>query len=276
MKSKYFSVEVKPIITTQPSNFAANDVLFDWTRFEIPVGTARLISIVATVPGTDGAAANEIDKDIFFAKSIDGIEPPTLGNSNAAISNANAIAARPYMIAGGYFDASELGSLGGAFTSFNLYSGQLLCSGASTGLSHFNAHIVLEGERAEKTTFVSGGNTVYGTPGYQTIYMAAACRGAFNFGTGMLVDHPSGGGGVYASGTTSINLDGTAGDILVAPGDRLIAINDGAVMGEVEAVSDDGSHTTLTIKSPGLTQAVQDGDEIGLQNPITYRLGFEY
>lgn len=275
MKSKYFTVEVKPIITLQPTDFAANDVLFDWTRFEIPVGTAKLVSVVATVPGTDGTAANEIDKDIFFAKSIDGEAPPSLGTSNSAISNDKAIAARPYMIAGGYFDASELGSIGGAFTSFNLYSGQLLCGGASAANSMAPA-ILLEGERAEKTTYTSGGETVRGTTGYQTIYMAAGCRDAFNFGTGMLVDHPSGGGGVYASGTTSINLDGTAGDILVAPGDRLIAINDGAVMGEVEAVSDDGSHTTLTIKSPGLTQAVQDGDEIGLQNPITYRLGFEY
>ena len=122
---------------------------------------------------------------------------------------------------------------------------------------------------------MSGGNTVYGTPGYQTIYMAAACRGAFNFGTAMIVDHPSGGGGTYTSGTTSINLDGTAGDILVAPGDQLLALNDGAVLGTVSTVSDDGSHTTLTFDD-GLTMAVQDGDEIGLVHPITYRLGFEY
>jgi len=271
MRSKYFSVEVQPVITSQTVNYSANDVLFDWTRFEIPLGTARLVSIMATIPGTDGAAANELDADIYFAKSVDGVDPPTLGNSNTALSNTKAIAARPHMIGGGRWDGTELADLGGAFTSYNLYNGSLMTAGAA-GVTSKSAPILLEGERSELTTYVEDNETVRGTSGYQAIYMAASAQGVYNFGTAMLVDNGPG----YAEGSTSINLDGTAGDILVAPGDRLLALNDGAVLGYVEAVTDDGSHTTITIKSPGINMAIQDGDEIGLLYPITYRLGFEY
>ena len=41
---KYFTVEVKPTIAASKQNlgaFSANDVLFNWTEFDIPKGAAR-------------------------------------------------------------------------------------------------------------------------------------------------------------------------------------------------------------------------------------------
>tara|TARA_R110000765_G_scaffold158008_2_gene261501 strand:- start:477 stop:1292 length:816 start_codon:yes stop_codon:yes gene_type:complete len=271
MNSKYFQVTVKPIITSQLANFAADDLLYDWTRFEIPVGTARLVSVSAWIQGTDGAAANEIDADIYFAKSIDGVDPPSLGSSNAAITNTSAVRARPHMIASARWDATELADLGGAFTSFNFYTGELLAGGASA-VNSKSAPIILEGERAERTTYVAAGETVSGSTGYQTLYIAASAQGVFNFGTAMLIDN---GDGYAVDFEGDINLDGTAGTIIAAPGDFLIAGNDGAHLGVVKTISDDGSHTTLTIDG-GLDMGIQDGDEIVLRNPIVYVLGFEY
>ena len=46
MKDRYFSVEVKPTLPASKQHaaaFTAGDVLFDYTEFEIPKGTSRLI-----------------------------------------------------------------------------------------------------------------------------------------------------------------------------------------------------------------------------------------
>ena len=56
---------------------------------------------------------------------------------------------------------------------------------------------------------------------------------------------------------------------------ELIA-DDGALIGIVKSVSDDGSHTTITLKAPGLTAAIADGDEVCFRRPMTFRFGLEY
>ena len=46
MKSKYFTVEVKPTIAASKQALAAftdGDLLFDWTSFQIPRGPAKLV-----------------------------------------------------------------------------------------------------------------------------------------------------------------------------------------------------------------------------------------
>ena len=74
MNSKYFlTPKIKPNIDKLGNvAFAADDVLFDWTSFEIPKGTCSLKTVTVTVPGTNAVAANAaLDMDIYFAKSID-------------------------------------------------------------------------------------------------------------------------------------------------------------------------------------------------------------
>ena len=59
MINKYFTVEVKPIVQADDNGMsdesAANDdVLFDWTPFEVPKGSSRLLGATVRVAGTDG------------------------------------------------------------------------------------------------------------------------------------------------------------------------------------------------------------------------------
>ena len=57
--SKYFTVKVKPTITAslQTGVFTAGDVVWDWTSFEVPKGTNRIIGATLMVRGTNGTGA---------------------------------------------------------------------------------------------------------------------------------------------------------------------------------------------------------------------------
>ena len=73
--------------------FAANDLLFDWHRFEIPMGEACIKSFNIIMPGTNGDATggeNVLDFTFFIARSVNGAEPPSLGTGNAAVNAAAA------------------------------------------------------------------------------------------------------------------------------------------------------------------------------------------
>ena len=59
MNGRYHLATVRPKIDVLPNQaFAADDVLFDWTAFEVPRGGCALRSLSLIVPGTDGTAAN--------------------------------------------------------------------------------------------------------------------------------------------------------------------------------------------------------------------------
>lgn len=102
MKSKYFTVEVKPVMATVNAGlnaaFADGDVLFDWTSFEIPRGSAKLIGVTfeARPKGDSGATPNIFALELLFAKDkrVNGTltAPGTLGPLNAAPANSGVIA----------------------------------------------------------------------------------------------------------------------------------------------------------------------------------------
>ena len=82
------------------------------------------------------------------------------------------------------------------------------------------------------------------------------------------------GSGYTAGATATLNCDGTAGDILFAPGDELIAA-DGALIGKVKTISDDGSHTTVVLQD-NVTATLADDDEVCYRQPIVFNFGIEY
>ena len=95
--SKHFTVEIKPTIPGErqaagSAAYSDNDVLFDWEAFQIPKGAARLLSIAIIMRGKDGGAQESKDIDFFFAKTVDGVAPATLGNSNGTASAAPVVA----------------------------------------------------------------------------------------------------------------------------------------------------------------------------------------
>ena len=50
----------------QAAAFANEDILFDWSRFEIPMGEACIKNFNIIMPGTNGSAGNAVDF-VFFA-----------------------------------------------------------------------------------------------------------------------------------------------------------------------------------------------------------------
>jgi hypothetical protein len=81
----YFTVTVKPYIapTDQALGaFADNDVLFNWTEFDIPKGANKLIGAVALIRGTDGAAQSTAF-NFYIAKTINGSQPGNIGTVHA-------------------------------------------------------------------------------------------------------------------------------------------------------------------------------------------------
>ena len=94
MTGKYHLAKVKPPIDVLPNQaFGAGDVLFDWYAFEIPRGVCKLTTLNVIVPGTDTAAAAGIDMELFFATSVDGAPPPSLGDPNDAITKIKEVIA---------------------------------------------------------------------------------------------------------------------------------------------------------------------------------------
>ena len=90
MKSKYFTVEVKPTIPNvavgQHTAYADGDILFDWFSFEVPRGIAKLIGVTVEMrpKGNANADPNKFALELMFAKTKNNAAPITLGAVNSA------------------------------------------------------------------------------------------------------------------------------------------------------------------------------------------------
>ncbi len=83
------------------------------------------------------------------------------------------------MIQAARWNGPTMNTLGAALGAGNyyVYGGSLDTAGENLDIPHYP---ILQGE---------GSEVVGGTPGFQTIYLAAAAQGAFDFGTAMAVDN---------------------------------------------------------------------------------------
>ena len=266
IQSKFHLARFKPAFNgaEHATAYAGGDVLFDWHALEIPRGGCAIRSIAAIVQGTNGAAANDKNMSLIFAKSIDGVAPPALPVSNTALAVANAVLIRKHIVGYKFLAATEIRSTNAEFVGYSILADGMIDK-ADDDEGHVMgagvAPIILEGDPNYSGT----------TKGYQTIWVAGiAAEGGADFGTAMEIDNGSG----YTSGATAtLNCDGTAGDILFAPGDELVAA-DGAAIGTVSTISDDGSHTTLVLTS-NVAATLTDDDEVCFKTPIELMLGLE-
>ena len=261
MINKYHSVTVKPTIkaSKQTSAFAAGDVLFDWTPFDVPKGSNLLRCTVVLVRGTNGADQAAVDMELFFAKSIDGTAPSTLGDLNDPVDTATATGTSTTgwfnnIIGYNYLDvsANNTGS-----SDDLVYMNTLQC-----GAPRASSGVVLTGEPN------SGTNV-----GYDKIYVAGITQGALDFSTTVLAR------GGEADGVTTVETDKGSNDdpnadLIFQPGDVLHSATDD-VLGTIKTIEAFGSSKQDITFTAGTTDIIADNEEIYNVNPVTLIFSFE-
>ena len=257
MNGRYHLATIKPEIDKVGNvAFTADDVLFDWTKFEIPRGGCAIRSLNLIMPGTNAVAANgAFQMDLYFATSVSGVAPPTLGDTNTAMNVISATAAKPHIIAYHAVLGSEKEDSLDGMVGFNVLGKGAVTSATTQGDT---ALTILEGDP----------NYTGATAGYQTIWVAGVAQGAFDFGTGCDV------AGAHSADDLTIVIDNVDADDVFAIGDTIIAFDaDGSgetTIGDVTAVAAD----LITVDAA--PNIIADDDEICNLNPIVIKLGLEY
>ena len=262
IQSKFHLATVRPRINiTGNVAYAQHDLLFDWHRFEIPKGGCVIRSFNMKQTGTDGASQAGLNVEVFWAKSLNGVAPPSLGTVNAAVNNAAAkitfTACRNHIIGHKILDPTKMENTDTYTQSYNLWS----TAAASDTMKYNTIDMVLEGDPNYTGT----------TTGYQSIWIAAvATEGGEDFNTGVLID----GAQAVTTTTTALVTTGTDADDVFCIGDEVMAFDeDGsgpAVVGTVTAVS----ANLLTVDK--VAEAIDDDDELLLRAPYEFNFGLEY
>jgi len=246
---------VKPIIpvTNQIASggtdapFADKDIVFDWFAIDIPKGTHKLVSASMIMQGEDGARQAEVDFQLWFAKSIDGTAPPSLGTVNSAVSGTGH---RKHMLGVLVFDSNN--SAGDLMTYNQFYSSSINRAGAD---AISPSPIIMSPDPN------SGTNV-----GYDRIYVAGLTMGAINFSTNVLLNQA--GNQAATTTTTTLTTDGSHATKVFEVGDIIQAM-DLAAIGTITAL------TTTSITVDLCEAALENDDEILTTSPVKIKLAFE-
>ena len=270
--NKFHLATVRPTIDVLPNTAwsDANDVLFDWYPFEIPRGGCALKTLNVIVPGVNTAAASGVDMEIFFAKSVNGVAPPSLGDPDSAVTKIAATACKNHIIGQKYLDASHMEN-GDLLGSYNIWTTSADGAAAAVKQQDVMQPIILEGDPNYTGT----------TKGYQTIWIAALTMGTPDHGTNVILE-----GAVSEAGAQTLDVTADSSsdaDDVFAIGDELLAAaSDGS------SVQTIGTITALTAASITVdakdvygntvweSGALADDDEICFRRPFTFNLGLEY
>ena len=258
---KYYIKEVSPAIDLLGNvPRAAGNIVFDWTPFEIPRGTACIKSIQLVMAGLNGAdVAGARDLELYFAKSIDGVAPSSLGTSGAAITAITSAACRRNMIGRCSFDGSA--ARGTAhLLGYNVWS--LSGRPGNDQENHIN---ILEGETNYPGT----------TPGYQTIFVCALADTAdIDFGTAVTLNQA----GHQAISTSPVDLivTGTDADDVFAVGDELVSFvaSDGTSPKQIGTITSIPDADSIVVDA--VAEAFNHTTEICNRRPMAFKFGFEY
>ena len=266
---------------------AVNEILMDWHPFQIPRGGCRIKSLHAKIPGTNGDATgqeNQLDLTLLVGTSIDGVAPPSLGNSNAVASAAAMTAARPYIVGQKYLDVNQMDKVTGSLFNDDLFHTYRMIDINAKDADFDEISIMMAGEpEAYRTLATDKYKPIVQDPitGFQTMFMAViSMEAGHDFGTGCLLDMAAGSTpGSSANDPTvvtttpvSIGLSGTDARLVFAPGDLIGDVSATAkVIGKVTEVT---SATAVVVDF--VREVVAHNTEIVNLTPITFNLGFEY
>ena len=267
---------LKPHVDFRGVNaFASKDVLFNWTPMELPKGGAvELKSVSYMVRGTDATIGNGgLDFRLLFAKPIDSAIPPSLSLSNLTITAAEAAAIRPYLIGTAFMNGAEMEDSNDTFVNYNF--------GSTAGYSTLSTTTVNHHLRNFSPIILEGGNYSGGssnndtfpatTSGNQTIFVAGIALGAYDMGTGVLLNDADD----QATSTTSVGLvtDGNDADDIFAIGDEIAVGTGGGETGTVGTIT---AVAANLITVDRVDTAISDDAEIYFKHPIQFNFGFEY
>ena len=231
--------------------YGAKDLIFDWTRIEVPRGVFSVNSIFMTIQGTNGAAGTNDEQvlDLIFAREVDGVAPTGLGPSNGVPGAARTNLSRRNIIGYSQLLPGSMNDDGNSLASFNIAS-------SSNFATKHNPDIVLVGDPHTKAT-----------AGNQYIYVACTTAGGQDFGTGVLA------AGAHDTGST-ITVDTVDATTRFAIGDEIVAVagdgSDAQVVGTIRALT----ATAITVDALG--GDIADDDEICFRHPIVLQLGLQY
>ena len=257
---KYFNVNVIPdciagdVSDNNGEDVGGGDIIFDWTAVDVPKGSCLLKSVVAHVNAEDGAygSGSLTDYELIFAKSVNGVAPPSLGTINAVQTACGEL--RHHYIGAVRLESTSIkGTL--AKTAFGV-----AFHAGSTGQTNENF----------MTNFVVDLEPISGTNvGYDTLYVAAFQMSARAYGTAVLAN-----GAVDASSAqaTEVVVDGVDATKLFSVGDQVYVVDlDTPIPGTLTKVET----LKLTFSEANTTVDITDDDELLNANPIRIKLGFE-
>ena len=255
---KYYSVQVNPDVNNGAATgtaFTAGDLIFDWTPFEIPKGSAALSSICITVAGHDGANEAQGDFELIFAKSINGAAPITLGNTHAAITAASSLRSKNNVI---WFQVCGQSAM---TDDLNLVGYHTYTTGTGSSVIDGNAPVLQ-------------GSTDNATQGFQKIYMACLAGDSSTPDFGTAVASNEDGSANVAADTTGASVvlktSGTDPRSCFQSGDQVVGSTGGPTM---EVVSVDTA-TQMTVKN--ISEQLDNAEIIVPLNPLRFTFGFTY
>jgi hypothetical protein len=275
-----FLATVRPRINTAIATaYSANDLLFDWHRFEVPEGEACIKNFNIIMPGTNGdasSAENVIDFTFFIARSVNGEAPPSLGTANTATNNAAGKIAfagcRNHLVYTQTVDASLMASAATYTQGYTIFTSATMNTAAATQAAQVANALQPEGVNIGNSKYPGNYNDSTVNPSHSSFWIAGITHGAHDFGTGIALNQASNQAAVAlsTSSETTLITDGTDADDVLSVGDELIAA-DGAKIGKVTKIVD-----ANTIKVDHVEEALSDDDEICVRNPIIFNFGIEY
>jgi len=261
MNRKYALVDLEPNLSLGAGlAHGGNDIVFDWTPIEIPTGACSIKMITSIITGTNGAAGNTHDLNLYFARSINGVAPTTFGTEHGAAAAATTVGFRKNIIGYARVDFSTTDDAD-YLVSYNVLGSRTAATADNTPLSGEMYNVVLQGDPMYSST-----------KGYQTIWVAGGGAGAFDFGTD--VDLNMGSSANVAADMTgadvALTVSGTDATIVFSPGDQIVGHTNTVTM-EVVSVTD---ATNMIVKN--VSAQIDHAEQLMFRNPIKMMIGLEY
>jgi len=240
MKTSYFnSSAIKPLVlaSAQHAAFVDGDIVFDWTGFEIPRGTSKLLgaTIKIRAKGDAGQTVQPAGVDLLFAKGpVPDAVPTSLGAANGEVTN---------------------------FASTDIVGAMPFAAADSFGLRTLYQSTVSSSELVLEPNGNSGANV-----GVDKFYVAGLAAGALDFRSALTVNESNFG----AAAQTVITVADLDARLYLVPGD-VVHAEDDAVLGTILTVNG-STEVTLTAAN---TAAIEDDDVLYNINPIEIILHFQ-